>query len=340
MFLILTDYHRGSYKIMGDYWRKSLLNFGKVVEKPTPQSNAERKYLESVFKGQIIFHNTLGESFIPFNNCYNIALPYHEWSKYPKNWLSLLDEFDEIWVTTKHVKDVLLNSGLRKIPKILMPEMYEETSSEKKHWEFGSKVSFLSIGEPHFRKGHHFLMEGYMKAFTKLHEAKLTIKTSPSCNWISPREDIYVIKESWDRLKLLNEYSKHDCLISASLGEGLGLPIIEAINALLPVCTNFWGGHKTFLQKNKFYQIKHREIIQPFTSNPAFYAEGQRCAYSSPNNIKDAFLQVVNSQSSRRQSIALGAKKHFLDICGKDVVQKKIAQSLNSIRKSIKTHEK
>ena len=114
MFLILTDFQRGSFKIIGECWVETLSKLGKVTHLQTPHSEIQRKDLSNRFANQIVFHNTLGSAFVPLKNCYNIALPAHEWSRCPKEWAELLEDYDQIWVTTSHVLNILKNSGLKK----------------------------------------------------------------------------------------------------------------------------------------------------------------------------------------------------------------------------------
>ena len=142
-----------------------------------------------------------------------------------------------------------------------------------------------------------------------------------------------LIKEKWSREKLLKEYTKHDCFISASLAEGLGLPIAEAIMAELPICTNFWGGHKSLLTRNGFVEIPHEEIIQPFTSDPAFYAENQKCAYSSPVRVKKALEKFLKTTPAERKEIARIAKNNFLKTFGRENALKNIESRLVEINK-------
>ncbi|MDG1324273.1 MAG: hypothetical protein P8P49_00800 [Opitutales bacterium] len=335
-FIILTDYHRGSYEIIGNLFQNTLQQFGVVRNLPTPVSLKERRDLNLRFKGGIVFHNTLGDQFIPIKNCYNIALPHHEWSKYPKNWIKRLNKFDEVWTTTEHIMNLLIKCGL-KVPCFnLPPALDTEKITTKSNFNISKKPRFLAIGEPHFRKGHHLLMQGFMKTFPEVGKALLTIKTSPSCEWESPRNDIVLIKDEWSREKLLAEYTKHDCFVSASLGEGLGLPIAEAIMAELPVCTNFWGGHKSILTSGGFYEIPHEEIIQPFTSNPAFYAEDQKCAYSSSSNISKSIEKFIKTKESDREEMVKLAKKYFLQNYGSKVTLRNIKKRLEEIKLSQK----
>ena len=330
-FTVLTDLHRSSYRIIGNLFCNSLHQFGEINQLPTPINSIEITDIANKFKGRIIFHNTLGKSLIPIDDCYNIALPAHEWSEYPREWIKLLNQFDEVWTTTDHILQVLIRGGLTAPVFKLPPALDSEDIPEKKNWNTSEKPKFYFIGEPHFRKGHHLLMQGFMKAFPEAGSALLTIKTSPSCDWDSPRNDVILIKEKWSREKLLKEYTKHDCFISASLAEGLGLPIAEAIMAELPICTNFWGGHKSLLTRNGFIEIPHEEIIQPFTSDPAFYAENQKCAYSSPENIKNTIKKFLKTSQTERKEITQIAKEYFLKTYGRENALKNIESRLVEI---------
>ena len=330
-FSILTDFHRGSYEIIGKLFQDTLKKIGEVEQLTTTADPGERTNLSQKACGGVVFHNTLGSSFIPIDGCYNIAMPLHEWSEYPKNWIKLLNNFDEVWTTTDHILEVLKRGGLN-VPIFKLPPALDfENTLEKQDWNFSEKPKFYFVGEPHFRKGHHLLIQGYIKAFPQAGSALLTIKTSPSCGWDSPRDDIILIKEKWSREKLLAEYSNHDCFVSASLAEGLGLPIAEAIMAKLPICTNFWGGHKSLLTRGGFVEIEHEEIIQPFTSDPAFYAENQKCAYSSPAKVADAFLRFIQTTESDRKQITNIAKQQLLENYSSEIAQENISKRLKEI---------
>jgi len=334
--LILSDHHRGSYRIIGNFYERCLSIFCEVTHLPTPKNRDERNALACTSKETIIIHNTLGKSFVPVQGCYNIAMPLHEWSEYPKAWIHYLNQFNEIWTATEHIRELLSRGGLVTPSFHLPPALDNEKFTVKDCWEIRGKPKFFFVGEPHFRKGNHLLIHGYLKAFPDPDKAQLTIKTSPDCKWASPREDIKVIKENWSREKLLSEYAQQDCFVSASLGEGLGLPITEAIMSGLPVCTNFWGGHQSLLNKESFIEITHREILQPFTSDPEFYAEDQKCAYSSPDAIRQALLKFLTLNSKQKQNITRTAKENFLQVYGSEVANTKIQNRLAEIHESLK----
>ena len=103
--------------------------------------------------------------------------------------------------------------------------------------------------------------------------------------------------------------------------------------AKLPICTNFWGGHKSLLTRGGFIEIEHEEIIQPFTSDPAFYAEDQKCAYSSPQEIAKSMKLFNNTALSERKKMAFAAKENFLKSYGNENTLRNIHSRILEISK-------
>lgn len=327
--IIFSDLQRGSFKIIGELYRKTLEGVGlKVQEIQTPLTDDERNTVMPLCQGKIVFFNTLGEAFVPFSESYNIALPVHEWSLYPNAWSCLLNRFDDIWVTTDHVRRILISSGVAAPISIVPPDLTVFRPKRKQKWEVNGPFRFLAVGDAHFRKGFHLLMEGFARAFPDSCEATLTIKTSPGCDWIPPREDIFIVSQHLPYDEVLGLYQSFDCYVSASLGEGLGLPIAEAVLAHLPVATNNWGGHRSLLRSGDYFKIRHDEVDQPFCSDPAFYQDGQSCALSRPQYIAETLRAVVGSSEAERKHMAEAAEAYFLTVYGDCAVKKNICERL------------
>src|SRR5690606_3832536 len=134
----------------------------------------------------------------------------------------------------------------------------------------------------------HLLLEGFLAAFPHPGEATLTLKVSSSCTWTVPRADVVVVRERLSDATLRALYVEHDAYVTASLGEGLGLPVAEAIVAGLPVVANRWGGHRDLFETGAGWDIDYELVPQLFCSEPSFFAAAQRSAYSSPSAIAGA----------------------------------------------------
>ena len=305
---------------------------GYAVKTAIQPNNAyESEHLSTELRDHVVFHDTIGPNFSPIQGCVNIALPVHEWSKYPKEWAEKLSRFDQVWVTTEYVETLLNKAGTTAPILRLPPPLDLEKIPQKQSWDSGNPFRFYFCGESHFRKGLHLLIPAFMEAFPEPDTATLTIKTGEACAWDSPREDIILIKENWTREQCLNTYQHYDCYISTSLGEGFGLPVAEAILAGLPIATNYWGGHKSLLNPGSFFEIPHIEILQPYASRPEYFVPGQRCCFSDVSSISKTLGEITKSDASQRQSIAGGAKEHLLSTYGADKCLGRMKDSLESL---------
>jgi len=107
-------------------------------------------------------------------------------------------------------------------------------------------------------------------------------------------------------------YRRYDAFVSASLGEGLGLPVVEAVLAALPVVANRWSGHADTLASDGCFSLPYKLIEQPFSSDPSYLAAGQRCAYSSPAAIGLVLKSVASASARLRKLMARRALAHLL----------------------------
>ena len=270
--IILNNSAIHSWKVIGGYFRKNFEEQGiSVLEHDLPTTPAARKDLYTQYPDAVFFHNTLPAPGLPLTdpNCVpdvrwnylgyrsdvipgakNILLPAYEFSRLPEPWVELYNRYDEIWVTTRHVGELLRQSGVTQPILRLPPALDREAAPPKTNYAASTPFKFLFVGEPIWRKGIHFLMYGFLKAFPLPGQAQLIVKTSPNKDWVSLREDIKFVTDKLPREEFLRLYTQSDCYISSSLAEGLGLPIAEAIMAGLPVCTNDWGGHSDLIDSH------------------------------------------------------------------------------------------
>ena len=270
--------------------------------------------------------NTIGPRFETIEGAFNIALPAHEWSRYPRRWVERLNGFDQVWVTSGHVRAVLSDSGVEAPILFAPPALDMDRIPMKTGWAADGPFRFFSCGEAHFRKGFHLLMEGFTRAFPEPGEAALTIKTSPGCRWEPPREDITIVTDTMSREPMLAMYADHDVYVTASLGEGLGLPVAEAVTAMVPVAANFWGGHASLLAKGAFFEIPGEVVPQLFCSDPSYYASGQMCVYSAPEKISETLRSAARSSAEERKQMAERSREHLVGVYGAAVAGKRIGR--------------
>ncbi len=328
----LFEVERNSYAVAAQIYRRAFESAGhEVMESLYPATADACLQLVPELQEAVVIHFTIGPLFRPIPGARNIAVVFHEWDHYPSGWAGMLDHFDQIWAPSAHVKKTLERSGVHTPIHTVPLPLNTEPIPEKQSWNTSRPFRFLSVGEPHFRKGFHLLMAGFCEAFPEVGEAELMIKTSDVCRWRGMREDIRVLAGSMSRQNLLALYHGSDAFVTASLGEGLGLPLAEAIVSLLPVAANYWGGHRDLLRKGSFWDIVHQQVIQPYCSEPSYYAAGQRCAYSSPENIASTLRELVSASNEQRKERARMARAFLLTRFTQDRSAKKVQRALSLI---------
>ena len=295
--VILNESTVASYGTIGRLYAMTLTRMGiSCVSAPYPLASPPRAP-----RGALVLHNTLGFRFTPIRGAINIAVPFHEWSRYPEAWSERLNRFDAVWAASRHIRDLLVRSGVTVPIAFAPPALDLERRPPARRPGPHRPFRFLFVGEPHFRKGHHLLVEGFRRLRAGgRRRATLTIKTSPDCVWTVPDRDVRVIAARWPRRRLLDLYRTHDAFVSASLGEGLGLGVAEAILSGVPVVTNRWGGHRSLLTTGGFHPIAYRETAQPFCSRPDFFAPGQRCALATPAQVAAAMADAMDATPTAR----------------------------------------
>jgi glycosyltransferase involved in cell wall biosynthesis len=324
--LILSEPTVASYGTIGVLYRDTFERLGLPCEmRPYPLTERPRAP-----RGSIVLHATLGFRFTPVPGAVNIAVPFHEWSRYPAEWGERMSGFDAVWAASRHIAEVLQRSGVGVPLRFAPPALDLTPPPRKRSWRGHRPFRFLFIGEPHFRKGHHLLIAGFQLLGASRRTAVLTIKTSADCPWRVSDPNVDVIAARWSRDRLLGLYRTSDAFVSASLGEGLGLGVAEAMLAGLPVATNQWGGHRSLLAPGGYVRIAHRVTPQPFCSKPEYFAPGQACALSSPEAIAEAMEQLLTMTAHARQVQAGVAARHVTERFGIGAVGVRLRAALES----------
>jgi glycosyltransferase involved in cell wall biosynthesis len=301
--IVLSEPTVASYGVVGALYHETFRAMGLRSRLAVyPVDRAPR-----VPRGSVVLHNTLGFRFEPIAGAVNIAVPFHEWSRYPAAWAARLNRFDELWAASRHLAAVMRDSGVTAPIRFVPPALDLAPPRAKTSWRPHRPFRFLFVGEPHFRKGHHLLIEGFRRLGAG-RGATLTIKTSKDCAWTVDDPAIAVVAERWTLERMRRLFKRHDAFVSASLGEGLGLGVAEAMLAGLPVATNRWGGHASLLAPGAYVRIPHRVVPQPYCSRPDFYAPGQQCALSSPDEVAEAMHRLMTMSDRARERMAARAR--------------------------------
>ena len=186
-----------------------------------------------------------------------------EETEFPKIYLAEFNNFlDGITFATTFVQKTLIDNGL-KIPSTVVGGSssfaLDSIRNRKKKHSASNNFTFLHVSSGFPRKGVDLLLEAFGQAFNKSDKVKLIIKTFPNQHNLADIHlkkmmekfhsyaEIEFINKDLDDQEMLNLFTKADCVIQPSRGEGFGLPLYEALCFGVPVISTDWGGHKDFI---------------------------------------------------------------------------------------------
>ena len=209
-------------------------------------------------------------------------------------WIGACNLMDGVIVPSNFTAGVLKNSGKLTTKVHVIPESFpvgfEKDAKSTKFFNLRSKRNFLLFGQltaptPDLdRKNTFNAIKWFCEVYDGRKDVGLVIKTNMGTNSsLDKRLTVKTLEKvlqevrpgKYPRVTLVHgnmsneQLFKMYCdrslvgLITATRGEGYGLPMIEAAAAGLPVLATDWSGHKTFLQDGSWIPVKYNLIKIP-----------------------------------------------------------------------------
>ena len=259
-------------------------------------------------------------------------------------WIAACNNMDGVIVPSNFTAGVLRNSGKLTTRVHVIPESFpDEFSNEAKSTRFfnlKSKRNFLLFGQltaptPDLdRKNTFNAIKWFCEQFEGRKDVGLVIKTNMGTNSsLDRRLTVRTLKKvlnevrpgKFPRVTLLHgnitneQLFKMYCdrslvgLITATRGEGYGLPMIEASAAGLPVLATDWSGHKTFLQDGSWIPVKYNMIQVPNERvDNRVFMQHSLWADVDESDFKNALKKLYNGRSELKKNAAK-SRKTILD---------------------------
>ena len=201
-----------------------------------------------------------------------IAIFVFENTKIPDLWIDMLSKCRGVIVPSMFNFNSLKESGLKNVflvnhavdLRIWNTDISTPRIDENKH------IRIITVGTWRQRKNWKQMLLAIVSAQESVNNIHWTIKVDRGAaaikdiqKWLeevgkSHLFDKYIKVDS----RILDEYSmarlvsSHDLLLSASLGEGFGLPALQACFVGLPVVCPMYGGYTEFFDPDCYYEIK------------------------------------------------------------------------------------
>lgn len=240
-----------------------------------------------------------------------------EYDIIPTSYIEFINKLDGIVTASKWGKQVLIDNGI-KIPigisqvgynKVLL--FNDNDISIIRHSD--SKYRFLHFGKAERRKSTEKLIRAFNEEFKNDPNIELVLSI---WNHHIPNFNPYTyirnlnLKYGIDNIVILpdkiNNYIKHflltkcDCAIYPSCAEGIGLPIVEAIEMKLPVITCYNSGITEYINKDENMALLIDNLEEKPVYDPYFFPnEGEYGFWLEPsiNEIKKAMNYAYGNQT-------------------------------------------
>mgnify|MGYP001174665096 FL=1 len=209
-------------------------------------------------------------------------------------WIQACNNMHGVIVPSNFTAGVLKNSGRLTTKVHVIPESFpthfEKQPEKTKFIKSRAKHNFLLFGQltaptPDLdRKNTFYAIKWFCEKFKNRKDVGLVIKTNMGTNsTLDKSVTRKTLKRVLDEVRP-GKYPRvtfvHGCmsdeelfkfyndgslvsLISATRGEGYGLPMVEAAACGLPVIATNWSGHKTFLQDKSWIPVDYDLITIP-----------------------------------------------------------------------------
>lgn len=248
------------------------------------------------------------------------------------SWLENCNSMDRIVVPSEHTRSVFLETGGVKVPVDVVSESYPAAIDADKvdpiDVEFAAPFNFLLVGQftgktPEAdRKRLMETLRWLCEAFEGDETTGIIIKTNMGRNtridrdvcMRSLRDALPHRKDGFPKVHVLHgamseremsalyRHPSVGALVTATRGEGFGLPILEAAASGLPVVATGWSGHMDFMGLGKFIKLDYelKKIPDSRVDNAIFVA-GSRWAEVDQFDFKKKVKKLRESSELPRQ---------------------------------------
>lgn len=201
--------------------------------------------------------------------------------------------------------------------------------------------NFLHISSCFPRKGVDALLAAYGKAFRRTDDVALVIKTFPNPhNDIAARlaqlqkadaayPHVVLVNGDCSDAELVGWYRACQAFVAPSRGEGLGLPMAEAMQFNLPVITTGWGGQLDFCDDSTAWLCDYQ-----FAKADTHLATGHS-AWADPNveHLAHLLCEVHALTPEQRTARTVAARERVRQGFTWDAVAARTEQAVNALAK-------
>ena len=251
----------------------------------------------------------------------------------PSEWVSKCNLMDHILVCSEHAKKNLKNTKDNNGEKIttpidIIPHGYKQEESKDVYSSLpiDTKFNFLTVLQMAPRKNFDSMLRWFVDEFKDDPEVGLIVKThvqnNSTLDYHLSKDRLMELLDTISKNRKCKVYLVHgnmtdtaiqslynpdvvDCYISATHGEGFGIPLFQAACNNIPIIATNWSGHLDFLRaplitkngkkkiKSHFLKVDYTiENVRPHHLMPNLITPECQWAYPKEESFKKALRSI------------------------------------------------
>lgn len=233
---------------------------------------------------------------------FNSALAVFESTNPPREWINSLKQVDLVVSPSNYCADVFWAAGLSRRPYVVPHAI------DVHFWDFSpqkcnenSQFKILSIGTWRARKNWKNIIRGFEIASQKNDFLSLTIKTDRGeeaeefikNNIISKNIQIDIIADDVSDIEMRRLIRQHDCILSASIGEGFCISPIQAMACGIPVICSAVGGCLEYALDENCIRIETRGYARMSVMDNIPQFRNQEWAVILAEDVADSIEKII-----------------------------------------------
>ena len=242
-----------------------------------------------------------------YSGKHNIIYPFWELSKWPKEWVSVLDVMDEIWAPTKFIEEAIAPATKRPVIHMPVAVTLPDTPGRPREYfglpsdEFLFLFTFDSFSFIE-RKNPYAILRAFQNAFPLGSEKVGLVIKSMNATTTDPRwrsmvdligddKRIHVINRTMPRYDLIDLFKVSDCFVSLHRAEGFGRGPAEAMLLGKPTIVTNYSGNLEFCNEQNCCLVNYKLI--PIESDQYVMPAGQMWADPDENHAAQYMQKLV-----------------------------------------------